>query len=115
MSGDAKPAKLKTFRTNNGSVMQAEVAPAQPLRCPEDHRWLQGVLASHNFKAFSPQTSVTDPKQRRSANELHDYCAGDHMKLWSATDRGPVESLQAYDGVRPRKLVSVPTGMLPAM
>lgn len=75
------------------------------LRCPADYSWLQQQLATRNLKAYKADISVHDPKQRKVANEVSDWCAGDAYKLWSTTENRYVPFLN-IDG---RRLRSVPT------
>ena len=37
--------------------------------------------------------SVHDPKQRRTANEIADWCTGEPFKLWSVSDNKYIQSL----------------------
>tara|TARA_B100000945_G_scaffold318477_1_gene323398 strand:+ start:568 stop:798 length:231 start_codon:yes stop_codon:yes gene_type:complete len=53
------------------------------MRCPEDMRWLHKVLITNNYKAYIPSISVKDPKNRKKANEISDWCKGEGLKLWS--------------------------------
>ena len=80
------------------------------MRCTEDHVWLQSALAQRGVKAYLPTISVNDPKQRRPANELTDWCSGDGFKLWSTTEHRYVPSLV----VAGNRLNSMPTGQAPA-
>ncbi len=91
----ATPGKVKTMRTENGSSVQREVEPFVPQRCPADAQWLKDVLQANGLKAYKPSISVTDPKQRRPANEVRDYCSGDNFKLWSVNERRYVPVLEA--------------------
>jgi len=70
---DAKPRRLKSFQTSNGGRERREVEAAIALRCPTDHMWLLGVLKQNGLVAYNPTISVTDPKQRRLANEVSDW------------------------------------------
>jgi hypothetical protein len=63
-------------------------------------------LAKHNVKAYSPNISVNDPKQRKHANELQDWCKGEGMKLWSTETNSYVPSLELGRNTR---LQSAPT------
>ena len=78
-------------------------------RCSADHRWLQEELTSKGIKAYIPSVSVNDPKQRKPANEISDWCKGDDFKLWSTRDHAYVPSLVVGN----RRLQSMPTGRLP--
>ena len=79
------------------------------MRCTADHVWLQSALAQRGVKAYLPSISVNDPKQRRPANELTDWCWGDGFKLWSTTEHRYVPSLV----VGGSRLQSMPTGNSP--
>ena len=74
-------------------------------RCSEDHAKLAEMLAARDVKAYLPNVSVNDPKQRKPANEVSDWCAGEGMKLWSTKDHRPLASLS----MNGRRLVSIPT------
>ena len=76
-------------------------------RCTEDHAWLQSALAQRGVKAYLPNISVTDPKQRKPANEVTDWCEGEGFKLWSTSEHRYVPSMQ----VGGMKLKSMPTGV----
>ena len=54
-----------------------------------------------------PNISVTDPKQRKPANEVTDWCEGEGFKLWSTSEHRYVPSMQ----VGGMKLKSMPTGV----
>jgi len=97
-------ARLQTFRSSNGSTYRVET-PGQPLRCSEDAAWLQQQLAARGVKAYKPGISVNDPKQRKAANELVDWCSGESFKLWDRTKNAYVPSLTLGN----TRLQSVPT------
>lgn len=97
------------MRTSNGSVIRVEDQPEQPLRCPADMSWLKQQLATHSLKAYKASVSVHDPKSRKLANEVADWCKGDELKLWSSIDHGYVESLTVG---KSQKLRSAPTRMI---
>ena len=80
--------------------------PRSQLRCSDDHRWLHDALAQRGLKAYLPSISVTDPKNRKPANEVSDWCKNEGFKLWSTTDNKYVASLD----ISGRRLQSVPTG-----
>jgi hypothetical protein len=73
---EVRAARLKTFKTDNGSSIRIETAPAQQLRCPDEHMWFKAFLQSRHLKAYNPDVSVNDPKNRKAANEIDDWCAG---------------------------------------
>ena len=62
------------------------------------------------MKAYEPMVSVSDPKQRRAATELNDYCNGDRFKLFSKAENRAVDVLD----VGGRRLKSVPSAGLRA-
>ena len=100
------PAKVQTFRTNNGSSVRIQTVPAQPMRCSEDMAWLANALASKGIKAYNPSISVNDPKNRRPANEISDWCKGEGFKLWDTQSHKYLPNLSLGG----RRLSSVPTG-----
>jgi len=61
------------------------------------------------LKAYRPDISVHDPKQRRAGNEVSDWCRGEALKLWSTEERRYVPELQATSGGKRTRLVSTPT------
>ncbi len=67
-------------------------------------------LAQRGIKAYSPNISVSDPKQRKAANEVKDWCRGEGLKLWSTETNSYVPSLNLDKNVR---LQSVPTQAIP--
>merc|ERR1711939_810108 len=87
------PARLKTQKSENGSSFRIELSPATLPRCSSDTMWLHEQLADRGIKAYKPTVSVNDPKQRKPANEMVDWCQGDGLKLWSTTEHRYVESL----------------------
>ena len=74
-------------------------------RCSADHAWLQEQLAARGIKAYLPTISVTDPKQRKPANEVVDWCAGEGIKMWSVAESRYVPSISLGG----KRLQSVPT------
>ena len=61
------------------------IRKTEMLRCPEDMLWLREMLQKENLKAYNSSISVSDPKNRKSANEVIDWCKTDgfNFKLWS--------------------------------
>ena len=57
------------------------------------------------------QVSTSDPKQRRAANEVKNWCEGDAFKLWNTDESRFVPTLDVpARAERPRsRLVSAPT------
>ena len=78
-------------------------------RCSEDMAWLATALSARGIKAYLPSISVSDPKNRKPANEVTDWCAGEGFKLWSTKEHRFVPSLDVGN----KKLSSVPTGIVP--
>merc|ERR1719473_349284 len=109
-----RPARMQTFRTANGSSVRVEIEPAQTLRCADSAHWLREALAARGAKAYLPSISVHDPKQRKAANEVVDWCSGEEMKLWSTAEHRFIPSLDILSqSGKPIKLQSVPTANAP--
>jgi len=88
-------------RTTNGSVFR-EIVPLEPPRaCTDQSQWLLTFLDQRQLKAYKPDVNISDPKERRAANEVTatHWCAGDQMKLWSSSRCEPADS-QANDDLK---------------
>ena len=49
-------------------------------------RWLH----KNNLKAYTANTNLMDPKQRRDGNLLTSWCSGEAVKLWDTVKHRPV-------------------------
>lgn len=89
------------MKASNGSSYRLEYERSS-IRCPRDMEWLSEQLKLHNLKAYSPDISVTDPKNRKSANELKDWCRYDGLysvcKLWSVSTKQFVPKVNLLGG-----------------
>ena len=88
-------ARMKTMRTGTGvSYRVVDESNAEPrAACSASSQWLAGWLQATNTKAYTANVNLMDPKQRRPANEVADWCQGEELKLWSPDDRRPLASL----------------------
>lgn len=96
---------MATRRLPNGSTYRVSSSETA-VRCPEDMRWLRRHLDQHRLKAYVPSVSVKDPKNRRPANEVVDWCASDGydrvFKLWSTTQNAFVPEVRFTNNARLR-------------
>ena len=60
------------------------------------------------LRAYKGDVSVSDPKQRRPANEVSNWCTSDALKLWSVSENKYVPGLASDEAGRPA-LRSLPT------
>tara|TARA_B100000214_G_scaffold194009_2_gene140416 strand:- start:1801 stop:2103 length:303 start_codon:yes stop_codon:yes gene_type:complete len=75
-------------------------------RCPSDMKWLREKLSADGLKAYNPKISTSDPKNRKTSNEIKDWCVGDDIKFWCTKTNRFVKSIEFKDG---KRLKSVPT------
>lgn len=106
---------MKTMKTANGSSYQVPAEQLEPIQCPTDMAWLRDVLKQSGLKAYRPDISVNDPKQRRTGNEVQDWCRGEALKLWSTEERRYVPELHAMSNGKRTRLVSAPTNNFSAV
>ena len=69
---------------------------------------LSQPVQANGLRAYKGDVSVSDPKQRRPANEVSNWCTGDALKLWSIADNKYVPGLAIDEPGRP-PLKSLPT------
>ena len=88
-------ATFRTRRTSTGACFR-EVVPTERQECPESSAWLASWLSENGYKAYTADTNVLDPKQRREGNLLSNWCGGDaSLKLWDPKALRPVASSTA--------------------
>ena len=102
-------ARSVTLRRENGSSYRIDQT-ANKLRCPDDVEWLKKQLTQRSLKAYVPTISVHDPKNRKSSNEITDWCFSDGFhdvfKLWSVEQNKFISQVNLSENVR---LKSAPT------
>ena len=82
-----------TRRTVSGACYRVETAQSTPPQeCPESSKWMAKWLIESKFKAYSLDTNLQDPKQRKQSNHISNWCPGDDVKLWDQQLRRPVSS-----------------------
>jgi len=86
--------KAVTRRTSSGACFRVEQEPV-PQACPNSSAWMANWLHESKMKAFTSETNLQDPKQRRSGNLISAWCGGDDFKLWDTVERRPVASYAA--------------------
>ncbi|KAL1522024.1 hypothetical protein AB1Y20_021669 [Prymnesium parvum] len=104
---EAPTLRFRTLRRKNSSAHRVPIA-SDPPQCPSETVWLKQTLQAHGLRAYQAHIAVNDPKQRRKANEISDWCQLDPMKLWSEKTKQYVPMLEVGQGRPP--LRSVPIG-----
>ena len=69
---------------------------------------------SKGIKAYIPSISENDPKSRKPANEVNDWCKGEGFKLWSTITHASVPSLELAGYVRRPEVMPAEPACLPA-
>ena len=99
--------RMKTMRTTTGVSYRVEIERTDLGQlCPESTQWLAQQLRKDGNVAYTVETNLRDPKQRRAGNMIWNWCAGDPFQLWNEELGRPIsnhETLAAFARETPEK------------